>query len=310
MVGLGRTVSEKDALVKQECAGDAVFRTRREVSFSRGTSRIVDWIDGQQTINLENTYMISLAIAARPGRAWGKYVNGSRGNGRIGRVFLIPPGHPIQAGASESVLSLSCRFDADLIDELLPTCLEWNEAALADSLDIHDAQISNLLVHVYKATKEEDGFASALLVESLIHALTILIVRRFMPGTPVTNQNVQAGGLAPWRIRRIRDRVYADLPLPTVSELATLCGISARQISRGFKTTTGQTLAQFTTQAMIERSHELLLNPAFSTSDVARELGYSSASSFAAAFQRATGFLPSQLEGRRHRIRSRPCNRP
>lgn len=296
-------MEERINMAQDESADRAIFHMRSELIFGTGCARILDWIGGHQTVSLDHTYMINLAVSPRPTPAWGSYLDGSRVNGKIGRVFFIPPGHTIRAGTGEGgIRALTCTFEARLIDDLLLMRPDWDESALTESLGIHDAQIRNLLAQIYKAASEE-AFGSALLVEGLVRAMTVCLVRRFGLSS-ATDDSARLGGLAPWRLQRIKDRFYSDLPLPSTSELAEICGLSVRQVSRAFKTSTGQTLAEFAAQAMLERSRELLLQPNLSIEEVARAIGYSSASNFNVAFQRAAGFKPSQMEGRRRASKS------
>jgi len=105
------------------------------------------------------------------------------------------------------------------------------------------------------------------------------------------------GGLPPWRLRAIERRVRADGPLPSLEELAGLCRISVRHLSRAFRSETGQTVGKFIEQVMAERAHAMLLE-GVAVGTVARRLGYARAGNFAQAFRRTTGLLPTAVVGR------------
>jgi AraC family transcriptional regulator len=102
-------------------------------------------------------------------------------------------------------------------------------------------------------------------------------------------------------MRRLRERVHSDLPAPSLTELAELCGMTVRHLSRAFKAETGQTLGKYVEAAMVDRARSLLAETDASVGEVASALGFASSTSFAFAFRRATGLRPSEVEGRRPR---------
>lgn len=71
--------------------------------------------------------------------------------------------------------------------------------------------------------------------------------------------------------------------------------MTARHLSRAFRTETGQTLGRYIEATMVERAIAML-SAGTSVSGVARALGYSNSGSFATAIRRATGLLPSEIK--------------
>jgi AraC family transcriptional regulator len=186
-----------------------------------------------------------------------------------------------------------------MIDGLLPRRPRWDSAALAEGLHLTGSDIEWTLLRIYRELRV-GGFADEVMVEALARSLSVALVRRL--GLDLKAAAPKVGGLAPWRMRRIRERVHADLPAPSLADLAQLSGMSVRHLSRAFKAETGHTLAKFVEQATVERAHRLLATSSASVADVARATGFASAASFAYAFRRATGLRPSDIEvRRRHR---------
>ena len=145
---------------------------------------------------------------------------------------------------------------------------------------------------MYRELHEPD-FASQNMIENLARQLAIEIVRRFKlrdakPGYLV-------GGLAPWRMRLIQERVYSDLPVPNLEELANLCDMTVRHLSRAFRTETGLTVGKYVEAAMAERARAMLGNGT-PVREVAANLGYATSGSFSCAFRRATGLLPREVK--------------
>jgi AraC family transcriptional regulator len=104
------------------------------------------------------------------------------------------------------------------------------------------------------------------------------------------------GGLAPWRLRAIDERINDAVPPPTLEELAMLVGLSVRQLTRGFRTSKGKSIGAFVEQKRIEQSKRLLqMN--LPIKEVASRMGFSSPSGFAHSFKTATGETPRMFRG-------------
>jgi AraC family transcriptional regulator len=102
------------------------------------------------------------------------------------------------------------------------------------------------------------------------------------------------GGLAPWQIRLVCGRMTEDLAAePSLSELATLVGLSAEHFCRAFSQSTGLPPHRWLTRLRLERARVLLEQPGpVSVAEIASAAGYSDPSYFARAFKRATGATP------------------
>lgn len=105
---------------------------------------------------------------------------------------------------------------------------------------------------------------------------------------------IARGGLSPWQMKRIHERVDGNLLRPDVKELADLCQISPRHLSRAFRATTGETISAFIDKAFFRHARTLLDNKKLSLDQVAQTLGYSSANSFSNAYKRISGCSPRE----------------
>lgn len=94
-------------------------------------------------------------------------------------------------------------------------------------------------------------------------------------------------GLAPWRLRRIDERLHVPGNAPTLSALAQLCGLSVRQLTRGFRANCGRSIGEHIAGSRIDQTKQLLAG-AQSVTAIAYTLG------FCFAFRRATGQPPSE----------------
>jgi AraC family transcriptional regulator len=208
---------------------------------------------------------------------------------------MVPPGQTISYyGRGGHCRTMRCFLDADLIERHLPAKPVWSDERLAreDLLALGGGEIEWLLRRMYREVTNPD-FASTAMIEMLAKQLAVEVIRRFELCEP--GDRFHAGGLAPWRMRLIRERVYADRPAPSVEELAGLCDMTVRHLSRAFRMETGKTIGKFVEAVSIERANEKLLR-GVPVGEVASSLGYATSGSFATAFRRATGILPSELK--------------
>jgi AraC-like DNA-binding protein len=94
------------------------------------------------------------------------------------------------------------------------------------------------------------------------------------------------------RVARVMKLLLAD-PLANsgIRDLASASGASPRTLARLFRTQTGMTLGQWRTNLTLQEAIRRLAQGA-SVTDVAFELGYSSASAFTYMFRRNLGVAP------------------
>jgi len=129
--------------------------------------------------------------------------------------------------------------------------------------------------------------------DRLGHALATLLMRQ-VPRAPVN-------GLAPWQVRRVQDRLMADLAADIgLDELAQLVGLSTFHFCRAFRAATGLPPHRWRHARRMERARELLEATAQPVSEIAAAVGYDDPSRFAAAFRKALGVSPTQLRRERH----------
>jgi AraC family transcriptional regulator len=104
-------------------------------------------------------------------------------------------------------------------------------------------------------------------------------------------------GLAPWQLRRIRDRIGAapETGYPRAQELAELCGVSRSHLMRMFKASTGWPLHRFIADERLRAARRLLAEDRLSIKQIAAALGFCNPGHFANAFQRLEHMTPSEF---------------
>lgn len=210
---------------------------------------------------------------------------------RVGNVFLLPPGETVQhrCDGGRSHASILCHLRAEPMRKWLDGDLQWTDRRLEASLDITDATIRGLLLRLAEEMRHP-GFASEMLVELIAGQLAIELARYFacFDKAPVS------GKLASWRLQRIDERLREVRDVPTLDELAALCRLSVRQLTRGFRASRGCSIGDYVVNSRIDHAKRLLASDQ-SVKAVAYSLGFPSPSGFCFAFRRATGMTPGEF---------------
>jgi AraC family transcriptional regulator len=244
------------------------------------------------------TYWLDLCLTPRPPNARACYVDrwGSDRFERIGNVFLLPPRETVRARSDggPTQTSVLCHLRVDSFRKWFGDDLEWTDCRLEAGLDIPDANIRGLLLRLAEELRRP-GFASEALVELIVAQVALELGRYCV----TIEEQPAAGGLAPWRLRLIDERLREMRDPPSLSELATLCNLSVRQLTRAFRASRGRSIGDYVAQCRIDNAKRLLATDA-SIKTVAYSLGFASPSSFSYAFRRATGRTPREFQGRPH----------
>ena len=216
----------------------------------------------------------------------------------IGEILLVPAGCRLRAhggtGAQQMLnVLIPARplFEDEHLSEeafarMLRSCLRLNNTAVRTCLETIRNELAS------------PGFASKMMIESVGLSLFVILARLLQEQIATT---VAKGGLAPWRMRLIETRLNDGETLPTLAELAEICGLSRRQLMRAFRQQSGTTIGAYVQQFAIERAKQLLLEDDLPIGILAYQSGFSSSATFSVAFRRATGVAPSVY---RSRVRS------
>jgi AraC family transcriptional regulator len=253
----------------------------------------------ERALREDRAYRLDLCLTPRLGNARACYSDrwSPHRFERIGKVFLLPPGETMQARSEcGRQASIVCQLLPDPISQWLGGDLEWTDQRLAATLDIPDATIRGLLLRLAEEARNP-GFASQTLVELIVAQIGIELGRYCAAIT----EGPSSGGLAPWRLRLIEERLREIHETPTLAELAGLCKLSVRQLTRGFRASRGRSIGDHVAQTRLERAMQQLATDQ-SVKAVAYSLGFASPSSFSYAFHRAVGETPRQYRRRVLRV--------
>jgi AraC family transcriptional regulator len=241
-------------------------------------------------------YRLDLCLTPRPRNARACYSDrwGPHRFERLGPVWLLPPGQTLQAcsDGGRRQRSLVCHLRSQLMRKWFHSDLEWTDRRLTAILNIPDPNIRGLLQRLAEEVRHP-GFASEVLVE-LICAQIAIELGRYCAGV---NEGPVTGGLAPWRLRAIDDRLREIQDVPTLDELADICKLSVRQLTRGFRASRGCSIGDHVARSRLEHAKRLLATDQ-SVKAISYSLGFSSPSSFSYAFRRLLGETPREFRQR------------
>lgn len=209
---------------------------------------------------------------------------------RFGSITLLPPGDVSHFAVSGPARVLMARLP-------WPTLTAWLaedhgvDAArleLAPRLHAGDPALARALFAW--AAGEADGLAHAAAGRALATALL-----RGHATAPQRGAMARAG-LAPARLRRVLERVEAELAAPLgLVDLAREAGVSPYHFAREFRRSVGESVHGYVLGRRVARAVQLLSDRERSVAAVAKASGFAQASHFARHLRRATGLTPTGL---------------
>lgn len=210
---------------------------------------------------------------------------------RIGKVFLLPPGEDVLLRSDGGVKhrSIFCHLTPQSLSSWLENDARWEGRRLEASLDIVESRVKAPLLRLVEEM-QNPGFASKLLVELITGQLAIELGRYFIH----CDESSVVHELSAWRLRLIDERLHDGTDTPSLIELAELCNLSVRQLTRSFRASRGCSIGEYVAENRIEHAKQLLTGDQ-SIKTIAYSLGFSSPSGFCAAFRRATGMSPGEF---------------
>ena len=240
----------------------------------------------------EDSFWLELSFTPRPGDARARFADrwAPHHFQRMGAVLVFPPGEPLQVRSEGGVQSsIICEVPRQAIFKWLDADFEWRDRGLEAALDIPDAHIRSLLLRLRQEMRTP-GFASETLVE-MIFAQLALELGRYCAA--VGDQGSVKGALSARHLRLIDERLDEPRAAPTLSELARLCDLSVRQLTRRFRASRGCTAVDYAAQRRMAMAKRRLAGPE-PVKQIAGALGFASPSGFIYAFRRETGLTPTQ----------------
>lgn len=271
-----------------------------ELKLPLGRARILHFVDQSVDIaGCPSAYRVDLSLTPRSrngGVCFSERWEAHRCK-PIGSLYVLPPGQTVRArGSCGRHTSIVCDFEPGSIDSWFEGEVRWTNRRLQALLDIADPNLRASLRRLGEEMRHP-GFASAAICELLAAQVAIDSARHCYA---VDSVGVR-GGLSALKLRLIDERLAEIGETPSLSELALLCGLSVRQLTRGFRVSRGCSLGEYMAQNRLDHAKRLLATSA-SVKEVAYSLGFATPANFSTIFRRATGESPRQF---RERVQSR-----
>ena len=209
---------------------------------------------------------------------------------RVGAATIFPPGRPTRLllDGTATVLVLQLPW-TELCDGAREHGLDPARIDLRPCLAFLDPVLAHWL-YAAAGGAEDEGEALRMIVERLLQAHAGQVVR---------SGPVRRGGLSPVRLRRVQERIEAELDRPiSLADLAVEAGVSMFHFAREFRRTTGLPPHRYILQRRLGRAIALLADARLSVAAVAATAGFSDASHLARHLRHAAGMAPDAFRSR------------
>jgi AraC family transcriptional regulator len=223
-------------------------------------------------------------------------------NGKIRFSQVREPGTFQVARAGETVSAVLTDRSGRCLDLYLPhtlleECLERDFENAGGGLELleigveRDVEIARLAKAV-AAELEAPDVAASVAIDAAALSLCVALIRRWSNHKGVADKPI--AGLAPWRARRVSDRIRHSLSdSVTLSELAASAGLSPYHFLRAFKASMGMPPHSYQLRLRMERARELLATTRLSVTEIAGQVGYDDPGYLARLFRKHYGTTPS-----------------
>jgi AraC family transcriptional regulator len=165
---------------------------------------------------------------------------------------------------------------------------------IRNRFQIRDVQLENIC-WALKSEMESNYPSGRLYTDSLAVSVASRLVSTY---SSVARRSVeQNGGLGGRRLKQtlsyIEDHLAEDLSL---SQLASISGISSSHFKSLFRESTGVPLHQYVIQRRLDRAKDLLMTGKLSIAEIALETGFSHQSHLARHLRRSSGLSPRAMK--------------
>ena len=206
---------------------------------------------------------------------------------RFGEVFFFPAGQVVHTKSQcRRQYSVVCSFRPGAVESWSHGGLQWTDARLQASLNITNPSIRSLLSRLGEELRSP-GFAGVAMIEMIAGQIGIELAR-YLSGI---EDLPRTGGLSARNLRLIDERLEQNGAPPSLNELAALCGLSPRHLTRAFRTSRRRSIGNYMAECRIQRVKHLLAT-GLSIKGTAQTMGFSSPAALSTAFRRATGESP------------------
>ncbi len=212
---------------------------------------------------------------------------------RPGTIFLLPRGTVDEVNWEGPTHRVAVAIQPRLLTGALNETAHEPDVELTEHWNLIDSHISALVSEMVNDLGDNSP-AGASYGEALANALAVYLVKRYAVRriTPAFYK----GGLPPYRLKRVLDYIADNLGTDiSLSDLATIAGMSPHYFSELFKQTVGRSPHNYVLLQRIERAKQLLRDPRRSIIEAGLDVGFQNPSHFARMFRKLEGATPSRF---------------
>lgn len=295
--GLSSSVAKIHAIktIEEVRRFDADVLLKRCEGWTLGKAMLVDrqpHAELTQFSHCLNRHAVALHVEGANTRAELRYDDGPRMRSgcTLGRVMFIPGQHRLEGWSDYPVKirHVIVLLDAGLIESELPDEDGVRSLDLPFHLALNDGIIATRM-RALQAELENPGLLGRLYIESLCCEIATRLVRwhAAKPEAP------QRGGLAPRRLRQVKEYIGANLSNEiTLGDLATVAGVSKAHFCRAFQKSVGIPSHRYIVRQRVEAAKKLLVESKMSIAEVALAAGFGDQSHFTKHFRYLVGTTP------------------
>jgi len=209
-----------------------------------------------------------------------------------GSLTIVPAGPVPDVRILTPSTLIACALEKNFIREIALEMDRQPAEGTTFQTGVHDASIEGL-VSLMINDFEAECQPYALYSEALAHALAMRFLLYKNPSE--ATQNSSAKPLPPRILRRIRDRIEAELDTElSLASLAKESGYSRAHFLRMFRAATGLTPHQYVLEMRLSTAQQLLRQSKISLVDVALKCGFSSQTHMNDVFRKQLGVTPQE----------------
>lgn len=214
---------------------------------------------------------------------------------RPGTIFILPRGTVDEVNWAGPTHRAAVAIHPQLLTGALEETVHQGDVELREHWDLVDPHISALVTEM-AADLRDSSPAGIIYGEALANALAVYLVRRY--AVRRITPTLYKGGLSAYRLKRVLDYISDNLESEiSLSDLATIAGMSPHYFSELFKQSIGRSPHNYVLLQRVERAKQLLRDPKRSIIEVGLDVGFQNPSHFARMFRKIEGTTPSRFRG-------------
>ena len=164
-------------------------------------------------------------------------------------------------------------------------------SAIDPLIGVRNDRLAQLMA-MLESEARSPGFASDLIVDGLMRAITSILARQ---DVALFTPAIDRIRLSPAKLNRVIDFIEANLDGEiTLADMSAIAGLSPFHFSRVFKLTTGETPYHYLCSRRLDCARRLLAKGDMPLAELALACGFASQSHFTAAFTKAMGISPGR----------------